>query len=273
LIKPIDTVHSGYKFRSRLEARWAVFFEAMDINYVFEKEGFDIDGEWYLPDFWIPEWNCWIEIKPEIYTVCPNDNSKRKNQKEPGREVMLCRKLCDNTNNVVLLIGGNPWVKSICPDKKSFYDYEYQYGIIAFYPQTFLNTRNFDKSLKAIGFNLEKASTQFGVLDYDNYNSEDGCSLYSFIKNAYKDNPAYFDKPLPKKGDVMGLIEADRKYWSSKRGGVHPKWKYDLAQDGFAFQYKKKTLRLYEPRHETHIAKKLLDAYSEAQEKRFEKGK
>jgi hypothetical protein len=272
LIKAIDTYHSGYKFRSRLEAKWAVFFEAMDIDYVYEKEGFVLDGDCYLPDFWIPEWNCWIEIKPEIYTTWPSAMSKLKKYKDPGREVMLCRKLCDNTNQVVLLIGGSPWVKSICPDGKSFYDYKYEYGIIIFYPQSFLNHKNFEKSLQTISFNLEKAPTQFGVLDFDSYTSEEFGSLYSFIKNEYKEHPEKFDKPMPKKGDVLGLIEADKKHWFNKNGTEHPKWIFNLAQGGFAFQYRKKKLRLYEPHHETHIAKKLLEAYSNAQQKRFEKG-
>lgn len=65
-IKPIETVYSGYRFRSRLEARWAVFFNALNIPYEYEKEGFDLGGGvWYLPDFWLPTENCWIEIKPE----------------------------------------------------------------------------------------------------------------------------------------------------------------------------------------------------------------
>lgn len=29
-VKAIDTVYKGYRFRSRLEARWAVFFDALD---------------------------------------------------------------------------------------------------------------------------------------------------------------------------------------------------------------------------------------------------
>jgi len=39
-IKAIETVYNGYKFRSRLEARWAVFFDALGIEYEYEKEGF-----------------------------------------------------------------------------------------------------------------------------------------------------------------------------------------------------------------------------------------
>ena len=52
MIKAIETIYKGYKFRSRLEARWAVFFDSAGIEWEYEKEGYDL-GEcgWYLPDF------------------------------------------------------------------------------------------------------------------------------------------------------------------------------------------------------------------------------
>lgn len=51
-IKAIETIYNGYRFRSRLEARWAVFFDAMGIKYDYEPEGFSMDyGIRYLPDF------------------------------------------------------------------------------------------------------------------------------------------------------------------------------------------------------------------------------
>ena len=63
-IKAIETVYNGYRFRSRLEARWAVFFDAMHIKYEYEPEGFvgwnDVK---YLPDFYIPEEKVYIEVK------------------------------------------------------------------------------------------------------------------------------------------------------------------------------------------------------------------
>lgn len=62
-IKPIETVYNGYRFRSRLEARWAVFFDTLGIRYEYEKDGFDLHGTWYLPDFWLSEHQYWIEIK------------------------------------------------------------------------------------------------------------------------------------------------------------------------------------------------------------------
>lgn len=54
-IKAIETKYNGYNFRSRLEARWAVFFDAAGIRYEYEAEGFDMDGDYYLPDFWLPD--------------------------------------------------------------------------------------------------------------------------------------------------------------------------------------------------------------------------
>lgn len=63
-MKAIETKYNGYKFRSRLEARWAVFFDEMGIKYEYEPEGFELsDGTKYLPDFYLPESDCYIEIK------------------------------------------------------------------------------------------------------------------------------------------------------------------------------------------------------------------
>lgn len=51
-IKAIQTEYNGYIFRSRLEARWAVFFDALGVEYEYEPEGFELpSGKRYLPDF------------------------------------------------------------------------------------------------------------------------------------------------------------------------------------------------------------------------------
>lgn len=51
-MKAIDTQYKGYNFRSRLEARWAVFFDALGLKWEYEPEGFEFDdGTKYLPDF------------------------------------------------------------------------------------------------------------------------------------------------------------------------------------------------------------------------------
>ena len=58
----IQTSYRGYRFRSRLEARWAVFFDHMGIGWMYEPEGFVIGGRSYLPDFLL-ECGTWVEVK------------------------------------------------------------------------------------------------------------------------------------------------------------------------------------------------------------------
>lgn len=71
-MKAIETMYNGYRFRSRLEARWAVFFDSMGIRYEYEPEGFEMelagnDGTItlrYLPDFYFPDFKLYGEVKP-----------------------------------------------------------------------------------------------------------------------------------------------------------------------------------------------------------------
>lgn len=83
-IKPIETEYNGYKFRSRLEARWAVFFDAIGLKYEYEVEGFEMDGNRYLPDFYIPSVNRWFEIKAKPLSVS---------------ELKKCESFCENKDN------------------------------------------------------------------------------------------------------------------------------------------------------------------------------
>jgi len=65
-IKAIETRYKGYRFRSRLEARWAVFFDALGIRWEYEPEGFDLgEAGWYLPDFYFPGTDWYAEVKPD----------------------------------------------------------------------------------------------------------------------------------------------------------------------------------------------------------------
>ena len=68
-MKPIETRAYGYRFRSRLEARWAVFFQTLGLQWEYEPEGFDLGGELYLPDFRVTTGDLvyWYEIKPRVW--------------------------------------------------------------------------------------------------------------------------------------------------------------------------------------------------------------
>lgn len=64
-LKPIETRYNGYRFRSRLEARWAVFMDRIGVSYEYETEGYDLGGGvCYLPDFFIRHQDCFFEVKP-----------------------------------------------------------------------------------------------------------------------------------------------------------------------------------------------------------------
>lgn len=93
-LKPIETMYNGYRFRSRLEARWAVFFDALGVEYEYEKEGYDLgEAGWYLPDFWLPQVDMWAEVKPGALTI----DEERK-----------IDALVDGTGYVCLLLCGTP---------------------------------------------------------------------------------------------------------------------------------------------------------------------
>ncbi len=59
----IPTQYRGIKYRSRLEANWAKWFDTYRIVYVYEPEGFNVDGNCYLPDFHLPELKTVFEVK------------------------------------------------------------------------------------------------------------------------------------------------------------------------------------------------------------------
>ena len=51
MIPSIPTTHNGQRYRSRTEARWAVFFESQAIPFGYEREGYQTEAGWYVPDF------------------------------------------------------------------------------------------------------------------------------------------------------------------------------------------------------------------------------
>lgn len=78
MIKAIETAYAGRRFRSRTEARWAVFLDALGEPWEYEKEGFDLgDGVKYLPDFWLPRQSVWLEVKGAEPTPAEIDKARR----------------------------------------------------------------------------------------------------------------------------------------------------------------------------------------------------
>ncbi len=62
-MKAKETTYKNIRFRSRLEARWAIFFDALGTGWEYEPEGFELsDGRGYLPDFSV--FGGYAEVKP-----------------------------------------------------------------------------------------------------------------------------------------------------------------------------------------------------------------
>lgn len=95
-IKAIETSYKGYKFRSRIEARFALLFDVMGIDWDYEPEGFELPSGWYLPDFFVryppdsPQSKqhhgagYWVEIKGATPTE---------------KEIQLCIELAEHTTH------------------------------------------------------------------------------------------------------------------------------------------------------------------------------
>lgn len=99
MIKAIETEYNGYKFRSRLEARWAVFLDSFNEEWAYEVEGYELPSGRYLPDFWLPRFNCWLEIKG----IQPTELE----------ETLSCQ-LARMTGRPVLLVWGLPYQARLC---------------------------------------------------------------------------------------------------------------------------------------------------------------
>ena len=65
MIPAIPTRYAGVTYRSRLEARWAVMFDALGWPFTYEP----VDLERYIPDFVLtfPAGPVAVEVKPEHY--------------------------------------------------------------------------------------------------------------------------------------------------------------------------------------------------------------
>ena len=70
-MRPLPTNYKGYTFRSRVEARWSVFFTHLEWEWKYEDQGYALEaGDNYLPDFEIrlPNTDEWyVEVKPDNF--------------------------------------------------------------------------------------------------------------------------------------------------------------------------------------------------------------
>jgi len=64
-VEALVTRFAGVEFRSRLEARWAHFFENAGVPWRYEPKWLELPSGPYLPDFWLPDHVLHVEVKPQ----------------------------------------------------------------------------------------------------------------------------------------------------------------------------------------------------------------
>lgn len=94
LIVPLPTYYGGVKFKSALEARWAMYFDEINVAWRYEDEGYALPSGRYLPDFWLPVAGMHAEVKSDRGFSLT--------------ELQKCADLAGATQNPVLLLDGPP---------------------------------------------------------------------------------------------------------------------------------------------------------------------
>lgn len=65
-MRSLEAIYQKRRFRSRLEARWAMFYDSVGVEWAYEPEAIDLGKFSYQPDFWLKPFQAWNEIKGEI---------------------------------------------------------------------------------------------------------------------------------------------------------------------------------------------------------------
>ncbi|NKK36815.1 hypothetical protein GFL72_19545 [Rhizobium leguminosarum bv. viciae] len=75
----LPTSYKGVTYRSRTEARWAVFLDVLGVSFHYEPEKFTLsDRQWYLPDFYVDDWRAFIEVKPNNDAIVNQEAAKAR---------------------------------------------------------------------------------------------------------------------------------------------------------------------------------------------------
>ena len=173
-IRPIPTIHKGIKFRSRLEARWDVFFEAINFCCVYEPFMIENNNLSYTPDFYCNVGLIGSAEKPVLIEIKP---------KTPNKDyVDFLKKIHNPYLSDILICVGEPDL---------------------FQPDGYLIQSKWEKGGKRHtvvekGFNCIRCNTcgRFTVNNYDpefNFNFL-SCERYHAIETGYNETAKFIAK-------------------------------------------------------------------------------
>lgn len=73
-----------------------MFLDRLGLKWEYETQGYELPSGRYLPDFYLRDAECWLEVKPDDAVEVKISQS-------------LCRELCEATENPVLIGVGLPF--------------------------------------------------------------------------------------------------------------------------------------------------------------------
>ena len=179
-ITAIPTEYKGYRFRSRLEARWAVFFDACRVSWEYEPEGFALpNGQFYLPDFLLH--GCAGRSPSDLYVEV-----KGKMTKADAEKIRQFSGVIDIDNhevlNPILIVAGIPEGDDI----RDIEDFCHDWGYNGFpglkggpYPFNF-ETIDGDYFVAHPGINKDGQFELFGDDSNYTYDRDDAATLRAF---------------------------------------------------------------------------------------------
>ena len=182
MIKAIQTEYKGYRFRSRLEARWAVFFDACNLRWEYEPEGFELpNGQFYLPDFLLH--GCGGRCPESLYVEVKGKMTEADAEKIYQFSGITGRDIREVVNPILVVAG--------IPDGDDIGDIEYfcqEWGYSGFpevergpYPFNF-ETIDGDYFVAHPGINKKGQFELFGDDNSYTYYRDDAATLYAFRK-------------------------------------------------------------------------------------------
>ncbi|WP_341918923.1 hypothetical protein [Hydrocarboniphaga effusa] len=191
MMKVIQTKYAGHLFRSRLEARWAVFFDTLGIVWDYELDGFELsNGIRYLPDFFLPDLDCYFEVK-----------GPKPSAEEYAKSVMLSA----DSKKLVAMAVGTMRVEELALGDRSFGEWPKKgFGIELF-------------------GGASESTWRPPAFDFSFWDWTMTIDLPPFIQAQF---PA---SELPERDSEekrRQLIALDRRYYMDKHGVEHPRYRY-----------------------------------------------
>lgn len=103
-LKAIPTNYANCNFRSRLEARWAVFFDELGLEWIYEPQGYAFRGLRYLCDFYLPTLELWVEVKGMAPTPADRLKCKRMAEGSEKRLALLVGSIPEDSSDDCLSV-------------------------------------------------------------------------------------------------------------------------------------------------------------------------